>query len=58
MITLTEAPQNWEIIQQAAGVARVAVAGTYDVGAADESIIWVGALSEDDLAPVVAWQRA
>ena len=58
MVTLTEAPQNWEIIQQAAGVARVAVAGTYDGGAADESIIWVGALSEDDLAPVVAWQRA
>ena len=58
MVTLTEAPQNWEIIQQAAGVARVAVAGTYDGGAADENIIWVGALSEDDLAPVVAWQRA
>ena len=45
MVTLTEAPQNWEIIQQREGVARVAVAGTYDVGAADENIIWVGALS-------------
>ena len=58
MVTLTEAPQNWEIIQQAEGAARVAVAGTYDGTAEEENIIWVGALSEDDMAPVVAWERA
>ena len=58
MVTLTEAPRNWEIIQQEAGAARVAVAGTYDGTAEEENIIWVGALSEDDMAPVVAWERA
>ena len=58
MVTFTNAPKNWEILQQRGGYADVTVTGTYDEGDAESAVILVGALSEDDMAPVVGWQRA
>lgn len=58
MITLTRAPKSWEILQQVDGYADVTVKGTYDQEAENETYIWVGALFEDDMSPVVGWQSA
>lgn len=58
MVTLTKAPENWEILQQTGGYADATVTGTYDAEDAEATVIFVGALSEDDMAPVIGWQRA
>ena len=58
MVTLTKAPESWEILQQRDGYADVKVTGTYDAGAAETSVILVGALYEDDMAPAVGWEKA
>ena len=59
IFTFTDAPQNWEIIQQKNGFADIAVSGTFDAPEHDETApIWVGLLDENDCAPVIEWQKA
>ncbi|MGN1207399.1 MAG: hypothetical protein ACI4SP_03780, partial [Eubacteriales bacterium] len=58
MLTLTKAPENWEILQQTDGSATFTVAGTYDSADKTIAILYVGVLSEDDSAPVIDWVRA
>ena len=55
----TEAPKNWEIIQQKDGFADIAIKGNFEAADKDESApIWVGLLDENDCSPVIEWQRA
>lgn len=58
MLTLTKAPENWEILQQTDGSATFTVAGTFDPADPTNAILYVGVVSEDDTAPVIDWVRA